>query len=463
MKTRSSFLVWAALLACAASARPDITVVTGHNNNEEATAAFEFRRVPPPDGNSGAPGKFTIVDGRGDPNGGGLEALNDGRTPTEEDQPEENFFFDAGTEGGRLRLDLGRATPIQQINTYSWHPGSRGPQVYKVYGASGEAAGFNPAPKRGTDPAGCGWTLIAAVDTRPNDGGGGGQYGVSIGDSSGRVGEYRYLLFDCSATEMEDDFGNTFYSEINVLPVGARVPSASAATESNAPEIKPYVARSADGKYEITIDTARAPELTEWATNKLGPVLAEWYPKIVALLPSEGFQAPERFRVILRPGRGVAATRGTRITANARWIKQELTGQALGSLVHEAVHVVQQYGYARRHNPHPSENPGYLVEGIADYVRWFMYEPQSKGAEISARNLAQANYDRSYRVTANFLNWVGEKYDKEIVPQLNAAMREGNYNTNLWVKGTGKTVEQLNTEWKQELKKNINGTAAGGS
>jgi hypothetical protein len=463
MKTRSCFLAWAALLVCAAPARADITVLIGHNNNEDATPVFEFRGVPPPDRSGGAPGKFTIVDGRGDPNGAGLEALTDGRTPTEEDQPEENFFFDAGTPGGRLRLDLTRATPIQQINTYSWHPGSRGPQVYKVYGATGDAPGFNPAPKRETDPAACGWTLIAAVDTRPKGGGGGGQYGVSIGDSSGRVGEYRYLLFDCSATEMDDDSGNTFYSEINVLVVGARVPSPAAAAQTNAAEIKPYVARSADGKYEIIIDTARAPDLTQWATNKLAPVLAEWYPKIVALLPSEGFQAPTNFRVVLRPGRGVAATGGTRITANARWIQQELNGQALGSLVHEAVHVVQQYGYARRHNPHPANNPGYLVEGIADYVRWFQYEPQSKGAEITARNLERANYDRSYRVTANFLNWVSEKYDKDIVPQLNAAMREGNYSTNLWVKGTGKTIEQLNTEWKEELKKKINGAATGGT
>ena len=66
-------------------------------------------------------------------------------------------------------------------------------------------------------------------------------------------------------------------------------------------------------------------------------------------------------------------------------------------------------------------------------------------------------------MTANFLNWVSEKYDQDLVPQLNAAMREGNYSTNLWTKGTGKTVEQLNAEWKEELKKKIEGSATSGS
>ena len=42
--------------------------------------------------------------------------------------------------------------------------------------------------------------------------------------------------------------------------------------------------------------------------------------------------------------------------------------------MHELVHVVQQY----RRRP-----PGWLVEGIPDYIRWYLYEPQSRGAEIS--------------------------------------------------------------------------------
>jgi len=67
-------------------------VVTGHNSGDDATSAFHFRHVPSPS-KTGTAGKFTIVDGEMDGNGGDVEKLNDGRMPTEEDQPEENFFF----------------------------------------------------------------------------------------------------------------------------------------------------------------------------------------------------------------------------------------------------------------------------------------------------------------------------------------------------------------------------------
>jgi hypothetical protein len=30
-----------------------------------------------------------------------------------------------------------------------------------------------------------------------------------------------------------------------------------------------------------------------------------------------------------------------------------------------------------------SVRPGWLVEGIPDYIRWFQYEPQSHGADAS--------------------------------------------------------------------------------
>jgi predicted alpha-1,2-mannosidase len=212
-----------------------------------------------------------------------------------------------------------------------------------------------------------------------------------------------------------------------------------------------FTIKTVDGKSEITIDTAAAPELQDWAGNKLAPVLAEWYPKIVALLPSEGFTAPTHFTITLKPMDGVAYTAGTDVTANSTWLKSEIGGEAIGSLVHESVHVVQQYGLARRNNPNATRSPGWLVEGMADYVRWFKYEPQSHGADIvwmrHLRNFSP-RYNASYRVSANFLDWVTEKYDRNIVTELNAAMREGRYDGDLWKKFTGKTEQELGAEWK---------------
>lgn len=96
---------------------------------------------------------------------------------------------------------------------------------------------------------------------------------------------------------------------------------------------------------------------------------------------------------------------------------------------------------------------GWLVEGIADYIRWFLYEPETRGAEITGRSIARARYDASYRVSGNFLDWVTKTYDKQIVAKLNAAAREGRYSKDLWKEHTGHTVQELGAEWKTALEK----------
>lgn len=200
-----------------------ITVVVEHNTADAATAQFKFKNIPSPSASDAATkATITIVAGEADGNSGDVSKLNDGQLPTEEDQPAENFFFNADTEGGRLQMDLGGVIAIKQVNSYSWHPNTRGPQVYKLYASDGTADGFNAKPEAGADPEKAGWKLVAKVDTRPKEGDAGGQYGVSISDSEGTVGKYRYLLFDCSRTEADDADGNTFYSEIDVVSADAQ-------------------------------------------------------------------------------------------------------------------------------------------------------------------------------------------------------------------------------------------------
>ena len=145
-------------------------------------------------------------------------------------------------------------------------------------------------------------------------------------------------------TENDDPFGNTFYSEIDVIG------NDSDAGAGVGPSEPAFIIQSADRYCEISIDTSSAPNLKDWAESKLAPVLAQWYPKIVAMLPSEAYTAPRQLKVIIRPGKGVAATGGTRVTANSTWLQTELGGEAIGALVHEEVHIVQQYGNARRND-----------------------------------------------------------------------------------------------------------------
>jgi len=434
-----------------------ITVAVGHNGNDEATPQFTFKNVPSPTAsNAAVAAKFVIVDGQQDPNSGGIDRLHDGKLPVGEDQPEENFFFNAGTSGGRFQVDLDRIISIKRITSYSWHPGERGPQMYKLYASEGASEVFNAAPKRGTNPESCGWKLIAEVNTKSKDDhDNGGQYGVSISDPDGVIGSFRYLLFDIDATESSDNFGNTFFSEINVIDANAPAVAEIEPAQTTPPET--FTFTTVDGKCRITLDTTAAPELKDWAKQKLAPVLAKWYPKIVAMLPSKGFTAPTHYTVIVKPMAGVAYTQGTTVKVSKKWIHDQINGEALGSLVHESVHVVQQfgkYGYGDR-------APVWMVEGTADYVRWFKYEPQSHGADlVYLRKVGKDfRYDDSYRITANFLNWVTEKYDKNIVVELNAAMRQGKYDDDLWKKYTGKTVQELGEKWKKDTEARLAGNS----
>ena len=108
------------------------------------------------------------------------------------------------------------ATPVVRIAPVPAR-GTRAPQVYRLFASDGTADGFNAQPKKGTDPEKCGWKLIAKVNTKLKSDDDGGQYGVSVSDTAGAIGKYRYLLFDISRTEDDDDFGNTFFSEIDVI------------------------------------------------------------------------------------------------------------------------------------------------------------------------------------------------------------------------------------------------------
>jgi len=462
MKYKTIFTVVAlTALIFAMACQAEIKTVTDRNGNESTTSDFKFKNAPQPSRSDAATKAiFTIVDGRRDRNGGNIDKLHDGKVPTHEDQPSENFFFSAGTEGGRLLIDFGNAIEIKQVNTYSWHPDTRGPQLYKLYASNGKADGFNQQPKNGADPQTCGWKLIATVDTRPQEGTGGGQYAVSISDSDGAIGKYRYLLFDISATEQSDSFGNTFFSEIDVVDPTSEVAAAVPANQPSG-EVQREIVEADGGTYKITIETTETPDLTEWAHKELAPVVQKWYPKLVKMLPSEGFQAPRRVSIAFSATmRGVAAAGGTRVRCAANWFRRELQGEAKGAVVHELVHVVQNYGIARRTNPNPTRTPGWLVEGIADYIRWFLYEPETHGAEITGRNISRARYDGNYRISANFLNWATETYDKDIVRKLNAAARQGSYNEEMWTKLTGHTVQELGDEWKASLEKKIAADAA---
>lgn len=217
--TTLRFALLLSLLFLPAGVNDDLNIAIDRNTGADATAAFQFKHVPAPSKTDAASqAKLELVVGRRDSNGAAPAALTDGLLPTGQDEPSANFFFAAGTDGGRIRMDLGSSMEVAEVNTYSWHANTRGPQVYNLYVPDGTETGFNLSPDANTHPAHAGWKLLASVDTRPREGGRlGGQYGVSIRGKAGTLGKFRYLLFDAVEAEYDDPFGNTFFSEIDVV------------------------------------------------------------------------------------------------------------------------------------------------------------------------------------------------------------------------------------------------------
>ncbi|GAA5482341.1 basic secretory protein-like protein [Haloferula sargassicola] len=433
---------WAPLQAA------EVKVTTAHTGDDDA---FQSDTVDSPATNDAATdATFKMIAGQADPNGGGLAVLHDGKIPGGADEPRSNFFFSAAGKGGRILVDLGKPIEIGAIATYSWHPGSRSAQKYSVFAADGSAEGFVAEPGEGS-PADQGWTLLAEVDTSDEEP---GQQAVRLTPTAGKsVGNFRYVLFDIGKNPKGDVFNDTFYSEIDIV-------------DAAGPELvkveKPVKIKqefdSKHGEFHYTLDVTEAPDLQQWCAEHLIPVMDEWYPKIIEMLPVEGVTPSKDITFTLKnttdlPGylRGVPAyASGNSVVFNAGFMRDQQTGEAIGAGVHEVVHVVQFGGGGERRRERPRHGrrpPTWVTEGVADYIRWFLYEPESKGAEITKRNFERASYDSSYRVTANFFDWVIKHYEKDLMRKLNVATHEGYYD-DLWKEWTGKSVEELNEEWK---------------
>jgi hypothetical protein len=190
---------------------------------------------------------------------------------------------------------------------------------------------------------------------------------------------------------------------------------------------------------EFILDVADAPEIKEWA-EKVARECEKSYPMINEELKSNGYRPPTTVTMALKNSyRGVAAAGGGRIVGSVKYFKDH-PGD-LGAMIHETSHIVQRY---RSRN-----NPGWLVEGVSDYVRFFKYEPGNLGRI----NPDRAHFDGSYRTTAAFLAYLTEKYDKQIVLKLNALMREGKYTKETFKQLTGKTEKELDDEWRATLHK----------
>lgn len=182
-------------------------------------------------------------------------------------------------------------------------------------------------------------------------------------------------------------------------------------------------------------DISQAPDLAVWAQTAERQMESFW-PDTAALLYTDGFITPNMVNVVYRTGPGVtdvAATGGGVMTVNTKWARAH--PEDTGLTVHETAHVIQSI---------PSYNPVWLIEGIADYIRWVKFEPQNFQWGL---NIQKSTFHDSYRTSAAFLAWCELHYDSKMVTKLNRDIRFGTYSNALFQKYCGKDADALWSEF----------------
>ena len=228
------------------------------------------------------------------------------------------------------------------------------------------------------------------------------------------------LIFFVSFMRAEDAHKKTISADVKPPSLPIVEPGKRTVTKISTPQATALV------------DTQDVSDLKAWG-EKAGRLCVDWFPKIAALLPSDGFVSPMKATLFFDPKmKGVAHAVRDRITLSADFVRAH--PDDFGMVIHELTHVVQSY---------PSGGPGWLVEGIADYIRIVHFEPGAPRPKLTRL----ASYKDAYKTAAMFLEWIEVKHKPSLVKELNAILRQGSYRDECWTELTGKSVDALWSEF----------------
>ena len=134
-------------------------------------------------------------------------------------------------------------------------------------------------------------------------------------------------------------------------------------------------------------------------TKHAGALMEQWYPIVWNLLGTQDSKPVSAIKVTFQ-------------------LKQDAPAYATGGGIFVSVPWV-------RAHPGSRTTPGWLVEGIADYIRWWRYEPEAPRPRITEIN----------------------KYDHGLVQKPDKAMKTRSYNDSLFETATGKKLDDLWAEF----------------
>lgn len=161
------------------------------------------------------------------------------------------------------------------------------------------------------------------------------------------------------------------------------------------------------------------------------------YPKAAARFNPA---APKALTLILEPAEGLletGPTLGVVRHQNSRYLMHK--PQDIDVVTFNVFRAVQ--AYPEKHYP------AWVQEGLADYAR-NLYGVNNAAAGWSLGEFKkEQRYTDSYAITARFYAWLEHRFQNRILEDLDQTLRAGTYTEAFWQTHTGRTVDQLWSEY----------------
>ncbi len=135
---------------------------------------------------------------------------------------------------------------------------------------------------------------------------------------------------------------------------------------------------------------------------------------------------------------GVGVIKDNLVTFNPAWF--DANPEDFDVITHELMHVVQD-------NAVISKLPLWITEGLADYARHAYGINNEKGGWRLLPPVKSEHYTMGYKTAARFFGWIEQQYAVDIAKDLNARARANTFKASFWTDKTGKTVDELWTEY----------------
>jgi Peptidase of plants and bacteria len=200
------------------------------------------------------------------------------------------------------------------------------------------------------------------------------------------------------------------------------------------------------------VDFSAAQEYEAFAghVRKVGN---QMYPQVCALLSDGKTSFPLHFDVWLKPKLpkgNPGETRMSGIFLDTSYLKNGEDDLRYFDhvLIHELAHVAQHYSrpIVGSWVVYTSRPPNCWQEGIADYVYFKLCETNDQPCGCGLRF---PHYLSGYSCAAAFLLYLENTYSSNVVRQLNAVLRRGDYSDEFFLKTTGKKLPDLWAEFQQ--------------